>query len=324
MDLMSHKDPVVREKVCMILTSLANYYQGRKQIMSRQDILDNLMWLIMRDKREIRYAAAYTLKTLSQDRCSCEVMLKTNKIIENLLKMIKNEHIGIVVIHLKTLEHLAEWDQEVQLKANAFQFMLKLLEHDDTLILCGAMDCLTQLCKHEVGKKLADINDLIFLLRPFLVSPSIEERISAVGLLQYITLTTRSKWRAKECCNDLTRCLIVLCYVHNSPLLQIRSMQVLINLCDCPDIRNHLKRHWEDTIKAIRIRTHEDWDGTSETTSPGFEQGHIYRTIFVDGVETIRNDGSDTADVNVYNYLDRLRKVKTHLIYAINWKSYKH
>lgn len=291
--------------------------------MSRQQIMDNLIWLIMRDKREIRYAAAYTLKTLSLDRCSCEIMLKTDKIIENLLKMIKNEHVGIVVIHLKTLERLAEWDQAGQLKANAFQYMLKLLEHDDTLILCGAMDCLAQLCKHEVGKNLADINDLVFLLRPFLVSPSIEERISAVGLLQYITLTTRSKWRAKECCNDLTKRLLFLCYIHNNPILQLRAMQVLINLCDCPDIRHHLKRHWEDKIKAIRIRTHEDWDGTTETTSPGFERGHNYRTVFVKCVQTIRNDGENTQDVNVYHYLERLRKVKAHLIYAINWKSYR-
>lgn len=323
-DLMLDRNPVIREKVCLILTSLANYYQGRKQIMTRQKIIDNLMWLIMRDRREIRYAAAYTLKTLSDERCSSEMILQTDKIIENLLKMVKSEHVGIVVVHLKTLENLIEWDQVGPLKANAFQVMLKLLEHDDSRILCGAMDCLTQLCKHEVGKKLADINDLTFLLRPFLVSPSIEERISAAGLLAYTTLTTRSKWRAKEFCNELTKRLVILCHGQNKPLLQLRAMQVLVNLCDCPDIRHHMKKHWENKIKVIQIRTHEEWDGTSETTSYGLETGHNYRTMCIEGVETIKNDYGDTAlAIDVHSYLERVRKIKEHLLYAINWKSYE-
>ncbi|XP_032517561.2 uncharacterized protein LOC116770263 [Danaus plexippus] len=323
-DLMVHKNPVIREKVCIILSSLCNFYQGRKQMMTKLSVVENLIWLIMRDRREIRYAAAYTLRCLARDRCSSEYILQDEKIIENLLKMIKHEHVGIVVLHLKTLEHLFEWDQERPLKANAFRLMVKLFESKDPRIVSGAMDCLTQLCKHDVGKKVADVYDLTFTLKPFLMSSALEIKISAVGLMEYTTVTTRSKWRAKECCVDLTKRLVVLCHCPNIPLLQLRSMQVLINLCDCPDIRHHIKMHWEKKIEAIKIRSHEQWDGTSETTSYCFETGHNYRTMCVEGVETIKNDFGDNAHVvNVHSYLRRLHEKKSQLLYAINWRSYR-
>lgn len=323
-DLMLAPNPVVREKVCLILTILATYDQGRKQITSRSKIVDNLMWMIQRDRREIRYAAAYTLRTLARDRCSSEFLLTCENIIENLLRVIKNDYTGIVLLHLKTLESLIEWDPERPLKANAFQIMLELFSNPDPRIVCGAIDCMTQLCKHHIGEQLADIYDLTLKLRPFLVSPSIEIRISAVGLMEYTTLTVRSKWRAKECCEELTKRLVGLCVSSNKPALQLRSMQVLINLCDCPDIRNHLKRHWERKVKGIKIRSHEEWDGTTETTSYGLETGHNYRTMCIEGVETIKNDYGDNAEViNVHSYLGKVHEIKARLLYAMNWKSFK-
>lgn len=324
-DLMLSRDPVIKEKVCIILTHLANYYQGRKRILSRPQLIENLIWLIMRERREIRYAAAYTLRTLTRDRCSHEIILAQDKIIENLLKMVKNDHTGIVLLHLKTLESLFEWDQVKPLKANAFQIMLALFKNCDPRIVCAALECMMQLCKHDVGKKLADDYDLTHVLRTYLLNKSMEVRISAVGLMDYTTLTTRSKWRAKEFCEELTKNLVHLCHCPNSPLLQLRSMQVLINLCDCPDIRRHMKRHWEGKVNKIRIRTHEEWDGTSETSSYGLATGHNYRTMCIERVETIKNDYGDNAKVvNVHSYLSKVQEVKRNLLYAIHWKSYKH
>lgn len=323
-DLMQSRDPVIREKVCMILTHIATYYQGRKQILSRPVIIENLMWLIMRDRKEIRYVAANTLKTLARDRCACEVICKVEDIIVNLLKMIKHDHAGIVVLHLKTFANLIEWDPIKPLKANAFQVMLTLFEDDDAAVVSHAMDCMTQLCKHEVGRKLADEYDLTFVLRRYIVSSDVEVIISAVGLMAYTTLTTRSKWRAKEACNELTKRLVTLGHTHTKPLMQLRCMQVLINLCDCPDIRNHMKQHWETKVKMIKIRTHEEWDGTSETTSYGLQTGHNYRTMCIENVETIKNDFGDNAEVvNVHSYLLRVVQIKQRLIKSINWKSYR-
>nr|XP_004928653.1 uncharacterized protein LOC101744327 [Bombyx mori] len=322
-NLMLNPDPVIKEKICMILTHLASYYQGRKQIMSRPIIIENLMWLMMRERKEIRYAAAYTLRTLARDRCACEILIENEKIVDNLLKTIKNDHKGIILLHLKTLTNLAEWDPVIPLKSNAFRIMLVLFDDFDPRIVAGAMDCMTQLCKHDVGKILADENDLVFKLKKYLTSKHIEIIISAVCLLNYTTLTTRSKWRAKECCYELTRLLVNLCHVPNLPPLQINAMHVLINLCDCPDVRYHLKKYWENKIKAIRIRTDEQWDGTSETTSYGFETGHNYRTMCIEGVETIKNDGgNDLECLNVSSYLRRVCEVKEKLIRAINWKCY--
>jgi hypothetical protein len=292
--------------------------------MSRPEIIDNLMRLILRDRKEIRYAAAYTLRTLSRERCTCEMIMENQEIVENLLKMIKNDHTGIVILHLKTLENLTEWDPTRTLKANAFQIMLKLFENGDPRIVSGAMDCMTQMCKHDIGMKLADINDLTFVLRKYINSPHIEVMISAVGLMAYTTITTRSKWRAKERCGEITKRLVNLCVRPSKPLLQLRSMQVLINLCDCPDIRYHMKVHWEKKILSIKIRDHEEWDGTSETTSYGLETGHNYRTMCIEGIETIKNDYGDNAlVVSVHSYLKRVAEKKVQLIKAINWKSYK-
>lgn len=323
-DLMLHRNPVIREKVCLILTHLASYYQGRQRIMSRPVVIENLMFLIMRERKELRYAAAYTLRTLARDRCACEMILKNQTIVEDLLKMIKRDHSGTIILHLKTFENLAEWDPIRPLQANAFQVMLTHFEDSDTRIVAHAMDCMAQLCKHEVGRTLADEYDLTFVLRRFIVSEDIEVVISAVGLMAYTTLTTRSKWRAKECCRELTKRLVSLCHTHTKPLLQLKCMQVLINLCDCPDIRYHMKRYWEQKVMSIKIRTHEDWNGTTETTSYGLETGHNYRTMCIEQKETIMNEyGDNAAVINVHSYLRRLQEIKDHLIAAINWKSYK-
>ncbi|XP_038208912.1 uncharacterized protein LOC119830121 [Zerene cesonia] len=323
-DLMRNEDPVIREKVCMILTTLATYRQGRERIMTRPRIIKNLMWLILRDRKEIRFVAANALKSLTEHRCSLAKVLENKSIVEDLLRMVVNDHKGIVAIHLKTITNLADWDPERPLKANAFQIMMKLFEDDDPKIISSAMDCMSQLCKHEVGKNLADTYDLTFVLRPYLTHVSAEVRISAVALMCYTTITTRSKWRAKEVCEELTRVLVNLCYRSNKPLLQISAMQVLINLCDCPDVRSHMKWHWERRVKQVRIRTHEEWDGTTETSTYGLETGHNYRTMCIEKVETIKNDYGDSAEVvNVHSYLRRIHEVKERLLYAINWKSYK-
>lgn len=324
-DLMQDRDPIVREKVAYILTHLCNYHQGRQRIMSRPVVIDHLIYLIMRDRKEIRYAAALCLKTLTRDRCSCEIIMKNDKIIVSLLKMIKDDHMAIVIFHLNSLKNLSEWDPVPALKANAFQVMKKLMKQQETRIVAAAMDCMMQLLKHSVGKKLADQHDLTHYLRNFLVSPDIEVLIAAVGLMGYTTLTTRGKWRAKEFSFDLTKRLVTLCVSHNMPVLQLRSLQVLINLCDSPDIRAHIKKHWEKKIKSIKIRTHEQWDGTSETTTFGLETGHNYRTMCIENVETIKSDYGDSIHaVNVTSYVRRVQEVKAHLIKLINFEPYLH
>ncbi|KAI5634977.1 hypothetical protein NE865_12301 [Phthorimaea operculella] len=328
-DLMMHKDPVIREKVCIILGHLATYHQGRQRIMNRIIIVEKLMKLIMRDRKEIRYAAANTLKTLARDRCACEFILQDPGVVENLLKMIKHDHVGIVLLHLRTFENLTEWDPVRPLKANAFQVMLTLFGDQDPRIVASAMICMAQLCKHEVGRNLADEYDLTFVLRPFIKHDEIEVVISAVGLMAFTTLTTRSKWRAKEICMELTKQLVLLCHLHNKPPLQLKALQTLINLADCPDIRHHMKKHRLQQVKGIPIRTHEDWAGNTETSSYGLETGHHYRTMCIEGMETIKNDWGDDANVNphvlnVHSYIRRLQEKKKQLIAAINFKSYHH
>lgn len=250
--------------------------------------------------------------------------MENRTVIENLIKMIKDELVGIIILHLKSLENLSEWDPERALRANAFQIMMNLFKYRDPRIASGAMDVMTQLCKHEVGMRLADNNDLTCILRPYLHHRYIEVVISTVGLMMYTTITTRSKWRAKEFCQELTKDLVNLCESQTKPALQLRCMQVLINLCDCPDIRYHVKKHWDSRIVGIRIRTHEQWDGTSETSTYGLKTGHNYRTMCIEGVETIKNDWGDNAEaLNVHSFLGRVQETKARLIRAVNFKPYK-
>ncbi|CAK1599379.1 unnamed protein product [Parnassius mnemosyne] len=320
-DLMMERNPIIKEKVCIILSHLANYHQGRRHIMSRPKIISNLMELIITECKEIRYAAAYTLKTLSRHLCCCEVIISEEQIVENLLMIIKNDHFGIVLLIVHTLTNLTQWDPVPALKANAFQVMLALFDNKDHRILSAAMECMSQLCGHDVGRELADIHDVTFILKRFLMSESIEVKISAVGLMQYTTLTTRSKWRAKEICPELTKSLVWLCQYAKSPVLQLRSIQVLINLCDCPDIRHHMKAHWEKEVKSIVICSARQWDGCE--TSYSNEIGFNLKTMCVEDVRTVKSDFGETANVvNLYSYLKRVCDAKDQLIRAINWKPY--
>ncbi|XP_013167336.1 PREDICTED: uncharacterized protein LOC106117525 isoform X1 [Papilio xuthus] len=313
-DLMLERNPVIMEKVCNILSHLANYYQGRKHIFTRPVIISNLMWLLMRGRKEVRYAAGHTLCTLSRHLCCCEAIMKEDDIIENLLKMIRNDHVGIVLLLLETLMHLTDWDPEPPLKANAFQVMLALFNHEDSRIVSSAMDCMAKLCCHSIGKELADIYDITFVLKPYL-NGTIKVKISAVGLMQYTTLTTRSKWRAKEICYSLTKILVSLCQHTNSPILQLRAMQVLINLCDCPDVRYHMKSHWERKVKRISIGCVELWDGTDELRTYGLDTRVRSKSF-----EKISEHSNV---VNLYTYIRRVNAAKEHLLRAINWKPYE-
>lgn len=321
-DLLPDKDPVVREKVCLILTMLGTYYQARARIMAKPIVIDHLMYLFMRDRKEIRYAAANCLQTLA--RSEAETIIRNDKLVENLIKMIKHEHEGIVLIHLETLAHLAEWNPEKPLKANAFKVMLKLILYAEDRITQAAMKCLTHLCKHPVGQKLADKYDLTRFLIPYIDSDNLHIIISTVGLMAYTTITTRAKWRVKEFIYYLSRRLIYLCIVHDIPVLQLQAMQVLINMCDCPDVREFMKVNLEKYIEVgIKIRTPEQWDGATEPRKYGLDVSHDYRTRYIDGVETVKNDTGDYVDsINVPNYLQRVRDTKEHLLKAMNLLPY--
>lgn len=323
-EMMTDLDPIVREKSTLILIHLANYYQGRQRIMSHPHIVDRIIEMFMRDRREIRYVAALCLKTLTRHKCACVAFMKNETIVENLLKVIKHDYMGIVIFHLNSLKNLSEWDPARALKANAFQVMRQLMKFHEYRVVAAALDCMIQLCKHDVGKKLAEKYDLTYQLQTPLYSSDIEVIIGAVGVMEYTTLTTKSKWRAKEFAGDLTKRLVTLCVSHNLPALQIRAMQVLINLCDCPDIKRQLRYHWKEKIMSIPIRTHEQWDGTSETTTYGLETGYNYRTMCIEDMETIKNDHGDNPNVvNVHSFLSRVRDVKKHLLRAVNSKPHK-
>ncbi|KAJ8734300.1 hypothetical protein PYW07_014851 [Mythimna separata] len=315
--LLEHRDPIVKEKVCLILAHLGNYFQGRTRILSDPIIIDHLMFLFMRDRKEIRYAAAYCLRQLT--RYGCEMISKNEKIIENLLKVIKNDHVGIVVLHLESLKNLTDWDPVEALKANGFQVMLELIEFKDERVVQGAMECLRQLCKHSIGKKLADKYDMTRLLVSYLYCEDLNIVISTVGLLMYTTLTTKAKWRLKEFQYQLSKRLVWLCLKKDVPVLQLRAMQVLINMCEVPDCRNFIKETLDTRIRDIKIRKADQWDGTTDTKHYGVDIGHLYRTRYVPGAETIKVCLGDNAEaLNVESYRKRVVATKQRLIHKMN------
>ncbi|CAH2068246.1 unnamed protein product, partial [Iphiclides podalirius] len=315
-DLMLSRNPIVMEKVCNIISHLATSYQGRRQLMTRPKVITNLMWLAMRERKEVRYAAAHALNALSYHLCCCELMMTVEGIVENLIKLIKKDHTGTVLLHLRTLTNLTDWDPVPALKANAFQVSLALFVNNDPRIVAAAMDCMAQLCCHSVGKELADANDLNFVLLGHLHSNSMAVRISAVGLMQYATLTARSKWRAKEICAELTEALVGLCRCTKSPALQLRSFQVLINLCDCPDIRKHVGARWMDAVRSAAVCPAELWVGTDEVDDDVPQNALAVCQEFRKG----KDDEPDA--VNLCTYIRQVLDAKERLIRAINWKPY--
>ncbi|KAJ8734523.1 hypothetical protein PYW08_013773 [Mythimna loreyi] len=321
-DLLEDRDPIVKEKVCLILAHLSSYFQGRTRILAQPIVIDRLMFLFMRDRKEIRYAAAFCLKQLT--RYGSECISKNEKIIENLLKVIKNDHVGIVLLHLESLKNLTDWEPTVALKTNAFQVMLELLQYEDTRIVQGAMDCMRQLCKHSIGKKLADKYDMTRFLVPYIYSEDEQVIISAVGLMMYTSNTTMSKWRLKEFQYQLSKRLVTLCVKKDIPVLQLRAMQVLVNMCEIPDCRLFIRRNLSKRIKGIKIRQPEHWDGTTETKHYGFDFGHNYRTRFIRHFETIRVDlGDNNEALNVASYIERVKAIKERLIHKMYSEPYK-
>lgn len=324
-DLMPDNDPIVREKVAIILTCISNSHEGRTKISTRPIVVDRIICMIMQDRKEIRYAASLFLKTLTRNRRLCEIIIKNEKIIESLLKMIKHDYMEIVLYHLNSLKNLSEWDPVPALKANAFKVMRKLLIFHQYRVLNAAMDCMTQLCKHSVGKKLADkyvINDR---LSSFLLSPDIEVIVSTLNLMQYTTTTERSLWQIKQNTFDLVKRLVAMAVSQSTPLLQMRAMQVLINLCECSDIRFELKTHWEEVIaKNAKIKPYENFQGTTETTTYGLACGYNYETMCLEDLETIKTDYGDMVQPDdVHSYISRIKVVKQNLIKAINTRKDK-
>ncbi|KAJ8734522.1 hypothetical protein PYW08_013772 [Mythimna loreyi] len=324
-DLMPDNDPIVREKVAIILARLSNFLQGRDLIVTRPIVVDHLINMIMQDRKQIRYAASLCLKTLTRTRCVCEVFIQNDKIIESLLKMIKHDYMEIVLYHLNSLKNLSEWDPIPALLANAFQVMLNLLIYHKYRVVQAAMDCMAQLCKHKVGKKLADKYDVNDRLIAFLVSPNIQVVVSTLNLMQYTTTTERSLWRVKQYTYDIVKRLVALAVSQSIPVLQMRAMQVLTNLCDCSDIRIELKTNWEAVISNnARIRPYEEFYGTTEPTTYGLAYGYNYETMCLEDTETIKADYGDSVQPDdVHSFMSRITVVKQKLLKAINTRKDK-
>ncbi|XP_022824046.1 uncharacterized protein LOC111354737 [Spodoptera litura] len=322
--LLLDNDPIIREKVSILLTFVARYDTGRKKILSRPIVIDRIIELISYDRKEVRYAASLFLKTLTRDKCACEAIMKNERIVEILLKMIKDDYLEIVLHHMNSLKNLSEWDPVRPLKANAFQVMKQLLmfnHYDQIRVVRTAIDVMTQLCKHNVGKRLADKHDMTKLLFNYLLSPHIQVVVSTLGLLQYITTTTCSKWRAKQFAYDFIDRLITLAQSHTWPVLQLRALQVLTNLCECSDIRIAIKTYWDTvmTNKDIPIFPFEHFAGRTECSSYNLVCGYNYTTMCVEELNTVKQDyGPDAEVTDPYSYSGHIQHLKENLLKAMN------
>ncbi|KAH9638402.1 hypothetical protein HF086_004204 [Spodoptera exigua] len=287
--LMTDKEPIIREKVAIIFSLLGNHKIGRKEILSRPVFIDNIISMIMEDRKEIRYAASLCLKTLTRDRC-------------------------------------AYWDPVKPLKMNAFQVLKRLLLFNRNRVVQAAMDCLAVLCRHEIGKKLADSYDLNKLLLYYLYIQNVPVVRATLGLLQYTTITTRSKWRAKEFAQRLIRHLTRLTYCQTQPLIQLRAMQVLINLCDNADMRVEVKEKWnvfKELVRKVDICPDEQFVNTTEYTTFTEKTGLNYETMCIEPVDIITDEyGSDAEIGDASSYIDRIHRMMHNLEKAMNANSY--
>ncbi|XP_035430015.2 uncharacterized protein LOC118262610 [Spodoptera frugiperda] len=323
--MMTDKDPFIREKVVIIFTHLASTHICKKKILSSPVFIDNIINMIMHDCKEIRYAASLCLKTLTRDRCACEIIMKNDNIIVSLLKLIKHDYMDIILHHLNSLKYLSDWDPVKPLEAKAFEVLERLLMFNRNNVVQAAMDCLAVLCRHEIGKQLADSYDLNKLLLYYIHLQDVRVIRSALGLLQYTTMTVRSKWRVKEFSYKLVKRLVRLTYAQNQPLIQLRAMQVLMNLCDHPDMRMEVKQSWDMFAKAVHrviICPEELFINTSEVTTFNEETGLNYETMSIEPVDIIRKEYGSVQIGDPSSYIGRIHNVMRNLVKAMNATSY--
>ncbi|CAH1643716.1 unnamed protein product [Spodoptera littoralis] len=324
--LMTDKEPIVREEVAVIFTRLASTHICKMNILAHPVFLNNIINIIMHDRKEIRYAASLCLKTLTRDRCACKIIMKNDNVIASLLKMIKHDCMEIVIYHLNSLKYLSNWNPVPPLKAEAFPVLTSLLVFNRTRVEQAAMDCLAVLCKHEIGKQLADSYDLNKLLLHYIHVQDVQMINSTLGLLQYTTITVKSKWRVKEFGYKLVKRLVRLTYAQTQPLVQLRAMQVLMNLCDNADMRIEVKNTWGSFAKLVhrvKISPDEVFVNTSEITTFSEETGLNYATMSIEPVDIIKNEyGSDVEIGDPSSYIGRIRNAMRNLVKAMNATSY--
>lgn len=251
-DLLLSKSEEVRERACMVLTTLAGMADACEMLVKDVKFLENLADVIEDISPVVRIKAATLLEMLTRNWMAV-FELATTAYVPALLDNLLDEDEAIVAIHLSSLEKLLHAEGRIfAIEYGALDIFEELLKRSDSKVLCGATNCIAFLATVMYGKELAFNANILIKLNRLLHDERSEVYCAAASAIMYCTLLTKAKLAAKKV-KYLPDRLLVLCRNCEHPQARIHSMKALTNLCEHPYIRKKIKQEHLDEVQSIPV-----------------------------------------------------------------------
>lgn len=224
-DLLTHKDPTVRERVCMALRTIAGLGDGKQAIVSNSIILENLMKLLQDSESSVKIKAASCIEMISSTWMYADILVD-NDFIQKILEILPEEESEIQLILLRTLSQLMYCHGKDQaLEKGAFDILVDFLENERDDILAAACDCLMLLTSSRAGKKESYKKNILIKLVRLLKNENPEVYSSAASAIMFCTVKTKAKLKASKFRMIPIR-LVKLCNDWHRPRTQVFAMKV--------------------------------------------------------------------------------------------------
>ncbi|KAK6623132.1 hypothetical protein RUM43_008984 [Polyplax serrata] len=250
--LMLHERDFVREKVCLIFNEIAGIEAGKRAIIRRYKILNNLALLLDDKVDSVKIKAQLVIETISQSPTAA-TGLNSADFLVLVLRLIggtpKTENENVVALQLATLKMLLDRDVKVlALKHNVMNILLERLESKTEKIKILALECIALLCHVAEGRAAGAELDLGLVLCKKLFDPSMAVRIKVAGALAFATIQSDTRHKlCKPCTVDI---LVEIMENFHSSEGQLMATKVLGNLSEDPEGKAMIKK-MKKRIKAV-------------------------------------------------------------------------
>lgn len=124
-DLLEHQDPTIRERVCMILTTISGLADGRMAIVQNPTLLSNLVNLLNDPEGPVRIKAAATMEMISRFWVAADYLVDFG-LIPIILNCLEKDEDAIKIIHLETMAQIMYCHgKECALEYGAFEIFVR-------------------------------------------------------------------------------------------------------------------------------------------------------------------------------------------------------
>lgn len=256
-DLLVHEKPIIRERVCMTLTTISGLSDGRGAIVKNKLSLKNLEKLMNDSYEAIRNRTAILIESISRSWFAADYLVEAG-FIKNILEILLKEEEPIQLVYLDalvTLMYGAGKDEALSL--GAFDTFITLMETKNNEIASKAADCLMMITSTYSGKDIAYDNQILPRLTKLLHHENSGLYSSVASAIMFCTIKSRAKIRAKEIPRLVERLILLSNDWHNRSA-QIFSIKALTNICEHPEVREEVKSKHLNKIEEIVVGYDED------------------------------------------------------------------